>query len=118
LVDLTKLRAAIVLLIATAWPSGSADAQCTIKTAGDGVIRVCRNWNFLGHKCRNYDDIKLPSTITEGDVFRVRYGSNPKGYEFQVGRIETTGGFCSIYPPKSGDFPLDSISVPCQGACR
>ena len=114
---LRKLRATIILLMG-AWPLGAADAKCTIDTAGAGIISVCRNWNFTGQKCRDYDDVKLPSSISEGDAFSVRYGSNPKGYNFRVGRIEIREGTCLIYPPHGADHPRDSISVACPSGCR
>ena len=62
-------------------------AECMINILSEGTIRVCRNWNSTGDRCREYNHVKLPSSISVGDVFRVRYSSNPKSYEFHVGRM-------------------------------
>jgi len=109
-----KGRAKIILLIAAAWPLGSAEAEHMVKILGEGAIHVCRNWNFMGNRCREYNHIKLPSFISVGDVFRVTFGSNPKSYEFHVGRIETHDGTCSIYPFHDGHNVHDRITAACQ----
>jgi hypothetical protein len=85
-----------------------------INILSEGTIRVCRNWNLMGERCRKYNHVKLPSSISVGDVFRVAYGSNPKGYEFHVGRIETNAGVCSVYPFSSGYNVRDRITAACH----
>jgi hypothetical protein len=102
------------LLIATAVPLGSAEAECMINILSEGTIRVCRNWNLMGEQCRKYNHVKLPYAISVGDVFRVTYGSNPKGYEFHVGRIKTNDGACSLYPFAGGHNVRDRITATCQ----
>lgn len=67
-----------------------------------------------GERRRKYNHVNLPSSISVGDVFRVRYGSNPKGYEFHVGRINTDNGVCSIYPFGGGRNVRDRITATCQ----
>jgi len=100
-------------MIAAACPLEAA-AECSVKILGEGTIRVCRNWNLMGEHCREYEHVKLPPSITEGDVFVVRYGSNPKSYEFHVGRIATLGDVCSIFPHEGGYNLRDRIIAACQ----
>jgi len=110
---LRNVRSTFALLIAAAWPLGSAGAECATKILGEGSIRVCR-WSLIGEQCREYRHVVLPLTISVGDVFRVRYGSNPKSYEFNVDRIEAHANICMIYPAQGEYTSHDRITAACQ----
>jgi hypothetical protein len=53
--------------------------------------------------CRIYHHIVLPARITVGDTLTLRFGSNPKDYDFNVMRIVRDGEQCTIF---------DNISEP------
>jgi hypothetical protein len=102
-----------VLVTASCWLAAfAAQAQNAIQPQGDGVLRICRNWDMLGKSCRNYHHVKLPASIRLGDTFRVEYGSNRKSFDFQVGRIKVEDGICAIHRTDQ-DQPGDRVKVAC-----
>jgi len=111
------LISAVLTVMMMIW-SAAAHAGDAIHPTTDGVIRVCWHWNMTASEnCHKYHHIKLPSSIADGDTFRVEYGSNPKGYQFRVGRIAIQGGVCSIYSGQTGHL-RDRIKVGCEDAAR
>jgi hypothetical protein len=67
-------RAAVTLVVTVmvvAMPSFAARADVSIETVGEGAISVCRDWDMVGKSCRKYHHVKLPSSISVGDTFRV-----------------------------------------------
>jgi len=108
------MRAAVILsaVAMVVWPE-AARSEDAIRPIGNGVLRICRSsWYLTGQPCRKYYRIQLPSSIRVGDAFRVEYGSNPKSFQFWVGRIDVKDGRCSIYG--GGKASRDRIRVDCQ----
>jgi hypothetical protein len=111
--DMTRAAAALLIAMLV-WPV-TARSEEVVHPAGQGVIHVCRNWDMTGASCREYHHIKLPPRIRVGDAFRVEYGSNPKSFQFVVGRIEVQDGTCLIHGGPIGSSE-DRIRVACQNA--
>ena len=113
--QMTRVAAALSMALMI-WPA-AARSEGAIQPMGEGVIRVCRNWDMFGTSCRKYHHIKLPASISLGDAFRVTYGSNPKSFQFRVQRIKVEDGICSIYGGEIGSV-RDRIRVSCQNAAQ
>jgi hypothetical protein len=106
------LTSIITAFLAAAAPAALAatDDVKAISTLGQGILTNC---TYAG--CNLYHHIKLPSHIVVGDRVRVRFGSNPKQYNFPVARIVQDGDVCSIFSQLTEMEKVDKIDVPsCQ----
>jgi len=106
-----------ILALMMIWPA-AVRADSPIHPMGEGVIRVCWDWGIMAsRKCHKYHHVRLPPAIAVGDTFHVEYGSNPKGYQFRVGRIAIDSGVCWIYSGQDG-HSRDRIKVGCEEAAQ
>ena len=84
---------AILLAPATAAPAaGGAEA---VTTPGSATLTMCRDW-LVYNSCSKYHNVKVPPVIAVGDKVRLRFGSNPKNYDFPVVAIRHHGDGCTI----------------------
>jgi hypothetical protein len=95
----------------------AADEVNAIATGGKGDLTMCKSM-VLYSNCNLYHHIKLPPQIAVGDKVRVHYGSNPKRFDFPVGRIVREGDLCTVLSDPAGDTEkVNKIEVAsCQDA--
>jgi hypothetical protein len=88
----------------------AADEVKAISTPGDGNLTNC---SYSG--CNLYHHIKMPAHIAVGDKVRVRFGSNPKQYDFRVARILREADTCGVFSQLTETQNVDKIEItPCQ----
>ena len=88
----------------------AADEVNSISTPGKGDLTMCPNsWGM--RSCNLYHHIKLPEQIAIGDKVRVRFGSNPKRYNFPVARIVRNGDQCTVYSQTTDTEDVEKIEV-------
>jgi hypothetical protein len=108
------LPIAIAFLVA-----GAAVAQdgaiTAVATDGSGRLTMCRSW-VLFRTCRDYNNVPLPNRIALGDRLPLKFGSNPKTYEFPVERIMRQGGSCIVSTEAAG--PLEDGNQLTISSCR
>jgi hypothetical protein len=114
---LTLLRAVPIAagILAAAAVSLAADGPKAIETPGSGMLTMCHN-RLVYSDCNSYHHIAIPDRIAVGDKFKVKFGSNPKDYEFPVALIVRNGDACTLLSETGGDSAkADRIDV---ASCR
>jgi len=97
---------AALLVVAASCPPVAADEVAAIATGGTGDLTMCP---YTG--CNLYHHIKLPPRIAVGDKVRLRFGSNPKRYDFPVARIVRDGGVCIVFSQLDKIADVEKIEV-------
>src|SRR5580704_430302 len=87
--------AAGILVAAAVPPLAAADGPKAVETPGSGTLTMCHN-RLVYNDCNSYHHIAIPDRITVGDKFKVKFGSNPKDYEFPVALIVRNGDACTL----------------------
>jgi hypothetical protein len=95
---------AIALLLGGA--AFAAEEVDAIATGGKGNLTMCP---YSG--CNLYHHVKLPPRIAVGDKVRMRFGSNPKRYDFPVARIVRDGDSCTVYSQPAKTEQVEKIEV-------
>ena len=108
---LVAMRAGAVLLLAAAPALALADDVGAVSTPGKGDLTMCPVTFALYRSCNLYHHIKLPPQIAIGDKVRLRYGSNPKRYNFPVARIARDGAKCTVYSQTADTENVDKIEI-------
>jgi hypothetical protein len=85
------LIAGTIIVLGAATPAAADDVNA-ISTGGKGDLTMC---SYRG--CNLYHHIKLPPQLVVGGTVRVRFGSNPKHYDFPVAWIVRDGNTCTIF---------------------
>ena len=89
----------------------AADGPKAIETPGSGMLTMCHN-RLVYSDCNSYHHIAIPGRIAVGDKVKVKFGSNPKDYEFPVVLIERNGDTCTLLSEAGGDgAKADRIEV-------
>jgi len=98
-------------------PAQTAVAVGAVVTPGLGTLTMCRNW-LVSQSCASYHHIALPELVAIGDRFKIRYGSNPKIYEFHVLQIVHHDERCTILSdaPGSSEAGEHFDIAPCRPA--
>jgi len=103
----TTAIVAFGLLVAAG--AATAENVTAITTGGQGNLTMCPYMGYMG--CNLYHHIKLPPQIAVGDSVRVRFGSNPKEYNFPVARIVRDGAVCTVYSQTETTEDVEKIAV-------
>jgi hypothetical protein len=103
--------AAAGLLAAAPAASAATDEVKAIATPGKGDLTMCPVTFAVYRSCNLYHHIKLPAQIAIGDKVRVRFGSNPKRYDFPVARIVRNGDRCTVYSQTTDTEDVEKIEV-------
>jgi hypothetical protein len=99
------------ILVAAAVSLAAADGPKAVETPGSGTLTMCHN-RLVYSDCNSYHHIAIPGRITVGDKVKVKFGSNPKDYEFPVMRIVQSGDTCTLFSEAGGDAEkADKIEV-------
>jgi hypothetical protein len=102
---LRDAAAAACLLLLTVTAAVAADASTAVEavtTPGSGTLTKCRDW-LVYDSCSLYHRIALPERVAVGDRFKLKYGSNPKIFMFDVVGIRRDGDHCTILSGASRD---------------
>lgn len=83
-----------------------ADDQIAIASGGLGDLTMC---SYRG--CNLYHHIELPARLAVGDTVRLRYGSNPKLYDFTIARIVRRDGGCIVYSQTRQTEDVEKIEL-------
>ena len=97
------LPIAPLLLTAALAAAGELTA---VTSGGSGDLTMC---SYRG--CNLYHHIDMPARIAVGDTVRLRYGSNPKLYDFPVARIVSDGGACTVYSETDDTSDVNKIEL-------
>jgi hypothetical protein len=100
-----RLTAIAVTILAATTPA-MADEVTAISTGGQGDLTMCP---YRG--CNLYHHIKLPPQIAVGDKVGLRFGSNPKHYNFPVARIVRDGDTCTVFSQTAKTENVEKIEV-------
>jgi hypothetical protein len=110
--QLRTLFAIITAGFVIAAVQAAANEVTAISTGGTGDLTMCP---YTG--CNLYHHIELPPKIAIGDKVPLRFGSNPKDYNFPVARITRDGDACVVYSQIGQTEKVEKIEVPsCQPA--
>ena len=111
------LSAAMVGCLAVAGastPAAAEDVQA-ISTPGKGDLTMCPITFAVYRSCNLYHHIKLPPSIGVGGTVRVRFGSNPKHYNFPVARIVRDGDGCTVFSQLAETENVEKIEIAACG---
>jgi hypothetical protein len=103
--------ALIVATLLFAGATQAADEVKAISTGGMGDLTMCPVTFPMYRSCNLYHHIKLPPQIALGDTVRLRYGSNPKRYQFPVVRIVHDGDTCTVFSQATETEKVEKIEV-------
>ena len=106
------LSAAAIGGLLAAGPA-AADEVAAIATGGQGDLTMCPYMGYMG--CNLYHHIELPPQIAVGDKVSVRFGSNPKSYDFPIARIVRDGGKCTVFSQLKNTENVEKIVI---AACQ
>src|SRR5215469_11009930 len=96
-----RLWVMAVSIIACGFGKVAAGNVEAVTASASGVLTKCRGW-VVATSCKTYQHISLPARIAVGETIALRFGSNPKDYEFQVARIDLKGLHCTIFSRSRG----------------
>lgn len=91
----------VTLLAAAATPAAAAEPVEAVDTPGTATLTMCREW-VVYDSCSTYHNVPVPSVIAIGDKVHVRFGSNPKSYDFHVIAVHPHGDGCTIVSDHTG----------------
>lgn len=117
--DTTAATCLLLLTVATAAAADASAAVEAVTTPGFGTLTKCRDW-LVYDSCSTYHRIALPESVAVGDKFKLKYGSNPKIFMFDVVGIRRDGDRCTILSgASSGGERGEKIEVaPCSPAAK
>ncbi|HTZ36493.1 MAG TPA: hypothetical protein VMB84_10745 [Stellaceae bacterium] len=108
------MAAAVAFLAAVASASAEGEEVNAIITDGKADLTMCRQQMMLYHACYLYHHVPVPGRIALGDKVHLRYGSNPKHYDFPVERIMRSGDSCTVYSQRSETEEVEKMEIaPC-----
>ena len=89
-----------------------------VTTPGSATLTKCRDW-LVYSSCSTYHRIALPERVAVGDKFKLKYGSNPKVFMFDVSGIRRDGERCIILSTGGGAEAGERLEVaPCLPAAE
>jgi hypothetical protein len=102
---------AAALLVGGAGLARASEDVTAISTSREGDLTMCPATFAVYRSCNLYHHIKIPPQITVGDKVRVRFGSNPKRYNFPVARIVRYGENCAVFSQTTDTEDVEKIEI-------